>query len=416
MTKKFAKEQMNEDHPKWDSAVLRQQSLYNRKGEIRSDFFRDYTRILHCTAYRRLKHKTQVFFATRNDHICTRIEHVGHVASVSYVIANELGLNAELTGAIAAGHDLGHAPFGHAGEDCLREVAANDLGITFWHEKNSLRFVDSIETLRDVEGCERNLDLTYAVRDGIICHCGEVNETSIRPRDEVATLEDLTKASEVSPYTWEGCVVKIADKISYLGRDIEDALVLKMLSGDEILRLAKILKSSEIVSGIPRFRIKDLTNTFLMHNFVIDLCKNSYPDQGIQFSESFLSLINAVKAFNYEHIYKHKRLEMYKKYARLIINSLYEVLAEIYDKTDSIRKLRMLQKKGLYPSLLQFYEEWLLKYMKGRGAYGRETRKYENVELYDLTNEKEYRLSIIEFISGMTDGFAIRAFNELASF
>lgn len=416
MLKKFASASMTEKNPKWENAISRKQPLYIRKGEIRSEFFRDYTRILHSTAYRRLKHKTQVFFATRNDHICTRIEHVGHVASVSYAIATELGLNTELTNAISVGHDLGHAPFGHAGEDCLKDIALKELDFSFWHEKNSLNFVDNIETLRDAEGREQNLDLTYAVRDGIICHCGEVNETSIQPRGGFLPLDGLTKASEVAPYTWEGCVVKISDKISYLGRDIEDALTLNILTGDEVIKLVKILKSARKIAKMRSFKIRDLTNTFLIHNFVINLCQNSSPEKGIAFSGEFLDVINAVKEFNLEYIYKHKRLSMYKRYAELIIAAIYETLLGLYSDTKTIEKIREMRRNGLYPALLQYFEEWLLKYMKGRHLYARETHKLDNLELYDLNDPKKYKLSIIEFISGMTDGFAIRAFNELASF
>ena len=102
---------------------------------MRSEFERDYTRIIHSTAYRRLKHKTQVFFSPENDHICTRIEHVTHVESISYTIAKNLGLNTELTKAIAVAHDVGHSPFGHEGEKILSEISNKDLGISFWHEK-----------------------------------------------------------------------------------------------------------------------------------------------------------------------------------------------------------------------------------------------------------------------------------------
>jgi dGTPase len=115
----FSKVSAHEGNPKWEQGISRMQPLYKKPNEIRSEFARDYNRILHCTAYRRLKHKTQVFFATSHDHVCTRIEHVTHVSSVSYTIANYLGLNTELTNAIAIGHDLGHAPFGHAGEKFL---------------------------------------------------------------------------------------------------------------------------------------------------------------------------------------------------------------------------------------------------------------------------------------------------------
>ena len=105
---------------KWPLAVKREHEIYDRGNSIRSDFDRDYTRLLHCQAYSRLKHKTQVFYSPHNDHVCTRMEHVLHVASVASTIAKYLGLNQELTSAIAIGHDIGHAPFGHTGEDIKR--------------------------------------------------------------------------------------------------------------------------------------------------------------------------------------------------------------------------------------------------------------------------------------------------------
>lgn len=235
----FRKTGLYEENPKWEQGNSRLQPIDKKPDDIRSEFARDYTRILHCSAYRRLKHKTQVFFATRNDHICTRIEHVNHVASVSYTIANYLGLNTELTNAIATGHDLGHAPFGHAGETFLKEIVSKEIGESFWHERNSLRFVDKCETLPDRDGIEHNLNLTYATRDGIVCHCGEVDENSIFPRDEVLDLCSISQANHYSPFTWEGCVVKIADKISYIGRDIEDARLLKVLTVSETKKLIR---------------------------------------------------------------------------------------------------------------------------------------------------------------------------------
>ena len=124
--KKFEKVAMVEGNEKFENAVSRIEKLYDPiygDAPMRSEFDRDYTRIINCNAYRRLKHKTQVFYSPENDHICTRIEHVMHVESVSYTIAKYLGLNTELTKAIAMGHDLGHSPFGHEGEKILSENA-----------------------------------------------------------------------------------------------------------------------------------------------------------------------------------------------------------------------------------------------------------------------------------------------------
>ena len=178
-SRKFEDVSICEDNDKYKRCIIRNGDIYKRSNDIRSEFNRDYNRILHSNAYRRLKHKTQVFFATKNDHICTRIEHVNHVSSVSYSIAKYLGLNTELTMAISIGHDIGHPPFGHDGERVLSNFTKNKLGYKFWHEKNSLRFADYIETLPTQTDKEVNLNLTYAVRDGIICHCGEVKFKSI---------------------------------------------------------------------------------------------------------------------------------------------------------------------------------------------------------------------------------------------
>ena len=121
--KKMEKVAMNENNPNYSLAISRKQDIYQRQNDLRTPFGRDYTRILFSEAYRRLKHKTQVFFAPENDHICTRVEHINLVESISHTIAHELGLNTELTKAIAIGHDLGHAPFGHGGETILTTIA-----------------------------------------------------------------------------------------------------------------------------------------------------------------------------------------------------------------------------------------------------------------------------------------------------
>ena len=164
----FKNETMNPNHSNWDKVISRNSPLSSRNSDIRTEFDRDYTRIIHSNAYRRLKHKTQVFFYPGNDHICTRIEHITHVESISYTIASCLGLNTELTKAIAVAHDLGHSPFGHSGEKILSEISKRDLGISFWHEKNGLHFVDSIELLEGHDGYKKNLNLSYGIRDGII--------------------------------------------------------------------------------------------------------------------------------------------------------------------------------------------------------------------------------------------------------
>ena len=138
MKKPFIKQAATIGNHNWEKLISRKSELYFRKDDIRTPFARDYTRVLHSMAYRRLKHKTQVFFNINNDHICTRMEHVNHVESVSSTIAKALGLNDELTKAISIGHDLGHAPFGHQGEVVLRKLSKKYLDQEFWHEQNGL--------------------------------------------------------------------------------------------------------------------------------------------------------------------------------------------------------------------------------------------------------------------------------------
>ena len=137
----------------------------------------------------------------------------------------------------------------------------------FWHEKNGLDLVDSIELLEDSEKCKQNLNLTYAVRDGIISHCGEIDENSIKPRDEFIDLETIQTANQFQSYTYEGCVVKISDKIAYLGRDIEDALSKKILEEEQKEELEGIIQDL-----FHHKKLKDINTTSLVHLFIIYLC------------------------------------------------------------------------------------------------------------------------------------------------
>jgi dGTPase len=423
---------MRKGKPKWTQAVKREKPLYKRDQERRDDFARDFNRILHCTAYRRLKHKTQVFFSPQNDHICTRIEHVNHVAAVSYTICKFLGLNTGLSNAIAIGHDLGHSPFGHYGEKVLRAIAERDLKESFWHEKNSLHLVDNVETLPNPDGKEETLNLTYAVRDGLVLHCGEVDDAVLRPRNKAIRLEKIKKVGEYAPFTWEACVVKIADKISYLGRDIEDAIALKILTYAELKELKAMIKKMHNV------RIKEVNNTVLMHDFITDLCNNSSPRTGIQCSKQYYKFVKNLKDFSLRHIYNHQRLSTYKEYANLMISSLYKTLCGFYAGKETLKEIYLFRrKKGFYPLLLDSFAEWLLKHSSlrhyissGECVIGskREITKghfrgvqkklsyYENEVICDIEKLKSYKKTVIDFIAGMTDNFAIRVFNELISF
>ena len=398
-------------HQKWLQMVKRAGQLEKREPDIRSDFARDYTRILHSSAYRRLKHKTQVFYTTQNDHICTRIEHVNHVESVSYTIASYFGLNTELTKAIAAGHDLGHTPFGHLGETIMRQLFEQELSESFWHERNGLHFVDDIELLENEEGAKTNLCLTYAVRDGIISHCGEVDESGIKPREQAIDLDHYQKSNAYPPYTWEGCIVKISDRIAYLGRDIEDALTLNILNKSQLEELEDIIKNDRI---LPDPSYDNINNTMIMHNLIIDLCKHSNPEDGINLSPPYFNFINEVKKFNYRNIYEHQRLKYYQDYATLIINSIYKLFKNTYQGEETLEELNKLN--SYYPELGQTFIKWISSYWDLTDRTNK-TYKLANKVIYRVKeNESDYRRAILDFISGMTDQYAIKTFNQITSF
>ena len=392
---------MNENNPKWNNVISRMAPLETRKTDIRSSFDRDYTRIIHSNAYRRLKHKTQVFFSPENDHICTRIEHVTHVESISYTIASYLGLNTELTKAIAVGHDLGHSPFGHEGEKIISKISNRDLGISFWHEKNGLDFVDSIELLVGHDGYKNNLNLCYGVRDGIISHCGEIDENALRPRDEFIDLNEYIHPNQYAPYTWEACVVKISDKISYIGRDIEDAITLGILDNhlEELYNLLSY-DSSEA-----------LNNSTIINYLVCDLCENSSPEKGLCFSQKAFELMNKIKEFNYKHIYFSRRTLTSTKYFELVINEIYDILKVCYDNTNTLLNLSNLKK--FYPKLADGFYHFLENYCD---FANREELKLKNKIIFDISNEQDFSRAIISYISGMTDNFVMEMYNEIIRF
>lgn len=400
---------MTEKNPKYQNAISRQNSIYKKSDDLRSDFERDYHRILYSNAYRRLKHKTQVFFATNNDHICTRIEHVNHVSSAGETIAKYLGLNCELVRTIATGHDLGHPPFGHTGERILKDTIIKlGIGTNFWHEKNSLRFIDNIETLADAEGKERNLNLTYAVRDGIICHCGEVVENALKPREEFIDLSTIEGANQVQSYSWEGLVVKVADKIAYLGRDIEDALSKKILSEEQKNEFEYIIKNL-----FSHKKLTDINTSNLVHLFTIDICKNSDPEKGLNFSQEYYEIMKLIKDFNYENIYNHKRLTTFHSYAGLIIETISSTLLGYFDGANSIYKIK--SDETFYPLLCSTFCDWLIKYSNVAPEH-RANRGFINKIIYDINSKRDYETAVIDFISGMTDSFAIKMFNEIITF
>lgn len=416
---RFQAERMDDINPKNQVAIQREKTLYPRGKEARSEFTRDYTRILHSWGFRRLKHKTQVFFQPRNDHICTRLEHALHVASISSTICNNLGLNSDLANAIALGHDLGHAPFGHHGEEVLNELVKENIDCkqSFWHEKHSLRVVDKFETVKDDRGFQQNLRLTYGVRDGIICHCGEkddIYQKSIYPRDESINLNDIEEKGKFQPFSWEGCVVKVSDIISYLGRDIEDAEICNLIN-DKDLKDAK-----QIINSETDFEIDDLSNGEIINKLIIDLIENSSPEIGLTLSEDGRKFAEILKKFNYDYIYNNTNLQPYKKHIELVLKTIFNKLYQQY-KGDIYQTIVAMQKKE--GDAFELFVIWLERYHKnlaerlpkGYTYLSHEHVRQEIDKIYDIKNEKDYSQAIVDYLAGFTDNFANNNFQQLIS-
>ena len=402
------------DNDIWQTAIHRERKLYTHENDKREAFERDFTRILHSLGYRRLKHKTQVFFNTHNDHICTRMEHVQHVASVSHTIAHTLGLNTELTNAIATGHDLGHAPFGHQGETVLKNLVRQFTDEPFFHEKNSLIFVDDIELLEDTQCHLCNLNLTYAVRDGLISHCGEIDENHLKPRTQRIDLRSQFQYSgQYQPFTWEGCVVKVSDKIAYLGRDIEDAARLNFLDEDSHTILTKIGE----VYHVPSLHM--VNTSVLISTLISDLCQHSNPLDGLQFSQNILHLLNEIKAYNSTYIYNNEKFHYYKQYVKLVLTTLYTELSHWYAAENTFDAIH--RQERWCEELAKGFGNWLALYCEPdivTQSYSfQEVQKADNRKIYgNLTNPVQYKRAIVDYIAGMTDPYAIKMFHSLTSF
>lgn len=239
---------------------------------VRTDFQRDRDRILHSKAFRRLKHKTQVFLDPEEDHFRTRLTHTLEVAQIARTIARALRLNEDLTEAIALAHDLGHPPFGHAGETALDEVyreVAPDGG--FRHDEQSLRIVEALEVHGDGPG----LNLTWEVRDGIAHHS--------------KGRSDLGDAAAPRASTLEGQVVRIADRVAYINHDIDDAV------------RAGILKPSDLPEEC--VRVLGATHSERIAAMVIDITRSSEGRSAVCASEPIAAAMDRLKEFLFERVY-----------------------------------------------------------------------------------------------------------------
>ena len=286
----------------------------------RQNFSLDTDRILHSMAYSRYIDKTQVFYLVKNDHITHRVLHVQLVSKIARTISRLLRLNEDLTEAIALGHDIGHTPFGHDGEQFLSELCQTHGVGCFLHNIQSVRFLENIE--KKGEGC----NLSLQVLDGIFCHDGELHSQFLEPRKEkgfgelVREMEMKAKDPfvDVIPMTLEGCVVRMADTISYIGRDIEDAIRLGLIHREDIPDGCRSVLGE--------------SNGTIVYNLVEDLVANSLDQPNLNFSAHVGDALQELKRFNREHIYENIRVKKQTSKVRLMFSLLFEKLYEDLDK------------------------------------------------------------------------------------
>ncbi len=278
----------------------------------RQEFALDADRILHSLAYSRYIDKTQVFYLIKNDHITHRVLHVQLVSKIARTIGRLLRLNEDLIEAIALGHDIGHTPFGHDGERFLSDLSLRHGLDAFVHNIQGVRFLDKIE--RKGKGW----NLTLQVLDGILGHDGELHSEALNPdRDKdfhrmAGEMERKAAdpAFEVRPMTLEGCVVRMSDTISYIGRDIEDAIRLGLIRRQDIP-----LQCREILGD---------TNGTIVYTLVEDLVANSLERSHVRFSSNVGAALQRLKTFNQERIYKNVRVKRQTPKVRLMFELLFE--------------------------------------------------------------------------------------------
>ena len=280
----------------------------------RQNFAVDCDRILHSKSYTRYIDKTQVFSMVANDHITHRVLHVQLVSKIGRTIGRFLRLNEDLIEAIALGHDLGHPPFGHDGETILSRLCVEHGLSPFLHNLQSIRFLECLEK----KGA--GLNLTLQTLDGILCHDGEVDRHELHPKRD-KTFGDLDREiiqkaaaprTELTPMTFEGCVVRLADTIAYIGRDIEDAIELGIINRHDLpAECVEVLGS---------------TNGHIVYNLVTDLIANSRERNTISFSTEIAEALLTLKRFNYQSIYLNPKV----KVGNAEIKNCYEVMFATY--------------------------------------------------------------------------------------
>ena len=338
------------------------------KEDLRPCFYRDSDRIIYSLSYSRYLDKTQVFSRVHNDHISKRITHVQMVSKIARTIARALNLNEDLVEAASLAHDLGHPPFGHIGEMILSKISCEEGCGYFNHN------IQSVRNLMYVENKGNGFNITIQVLDAVMCHNGEllINKISpvIKTKEEFlkeynSSYHDKDACKKMRPMTLEGCVLRISDVIGYIGRDIEDAIRIKLIKKEDI----------------PKNIINTLgsTNRDIVNTLVLDIIKNSYNKNSIILSKEVFNALDSLLKFNYENIYlKANTNETINEY------------------------------ENMFRTLFNTYKSDLEKNNKDSSIYRHFINNMSN-EYKKNTNSR----IIIDYISGMTDEYFINQYKKI---
>lgn len=353
--------------------VIRRKQDWDRNKLLRPSYVRDCEKIMHTPYYNRYADKTQVFSFYKNDDITRRALHVQLVSRIARNIGNLLGLNVDLIEAIALGHDIGHTPFGHAGERYLNDCYYSHTGRYFNHNVHSVRVLDGI----------LNRNISLQALDGILCHNGEFAMQEYRPskiedfdkfdQKYEACFVDESAIGKLVPYTLEACVVRICDMIAYLGKDRQDAMRANMISDDHIFDEQAFGRS----------------NPEIINNLVVNIVENSYGKDCIIMDDAYFKAIKASKKENYEKIYFNKKVEkVYEENVEPMFQKMYEKL---------LSDLKNENKNSMiYQHHIQFV--------------------YDNTKTYGdcfyLENTERNQI-VVDYIASMTDDYFVDLFEYL---
>ena len=346
--------------------------LNQESQDIRPNYFRDIDRIIYSLSYTRYIDKTQVFSHKENDHISKRMTHVQMVSKIARTIGRALSLNEDLIEAAALGHDLGHPPFGHTGEAILNKISL-ELGLGYFNHN-----IQSVRTLLKIENQGKGSNLCLQTLDAIMCHNGEIELAEYYPvskdietflQEYNLSYQDNNIIKKLRPMTLEGCIVRVSDIIAYIGRDIEDAIRLGIITKDDI---------PQNIKNILGDNNRDIINTI-----ILDIITNSYQKPYIKISPNIFTAIKELKKFNYENIYyKANTSEDITQY-----EMMFRKLIEVY-----------------YYQLQNNKEEEII-YQSYLNHMSKEYRQ----------NNSNYRI-IIGYIAGMTDDYFKKQYEKYKNY